>query len=47
MNFDLGQYAGIIWTAYAISAAALGGVTLWSVLAYRAAKAKLAALEKK
>ncbi len=44
MNFDMGPYAGVIWPAYGISAAALVGITAWSVMAYRAAKAKLAAL---
>jgi heme exporter protein D len=47
MNFDMGSYGAYIWPAYGISALALIGVTLWSVSAWRRAKAKLAALEKK
>lgn len=47
MNFDMSPYGAYIWPAYAVSALALGGMTLWVVLAWRRAKAKLAALEKK
>jgi heme exporter protein D len=47
MNFDMGAYAVYIWPAYGISALALIGATWWSVAAWRRAKAKLAALEKK
>jgi heme exporter protein CcmD len=47
MNFDLGPYAAYIWPAYAISVVALGGMTAWTVLGWRRAKARLAALEKK
>lgn len=47
MNFEMGQYGVYIWPAYAISALALGGLTLWAVIAWRRAKARLAALEKK
>ena len=47
MNFDMGQYGAYIWPAYAISAVALIGMTLWVVLAYTRAKAKLKALERK
>jgi heme exporter protein CcmD len=47
MNFDMGQYGAYIWPAYAVSALALGGCTLWSWLAWRRAKTKLAELEKK
>jgi heme exporter protein D len=46
MMFDLGPYAAYIWPAYALSALALGGITLWTVIASRRAKAKLAVLEK-
>ena len=46
MTFDLGPYAAYIWPAYAISAVALGGMTLWTWLAWRRAKARLAGLEK-
>ncbi|HET7086862.1 MAG TPA: heme exporter protein CcmD [Rhizomicrobium sp.] len=46
MNFDLGPYGVYIWPAYGITALALIGITLWCALAWRRAKAKLAALEK-
>jgi heme exporter protein CcmD len=42
----MGDYGVYIWPAYAVTAAALGGVTLWTMVAWRAAKAKLASLEK-
>jgi heme exporter protein CcmD len=45
MNFDMGQYGAYIWPAYAVSALALGGFTIWTVAAWRSAKSKLAALE--
>jgi len=47
MNFDMGAYSVYIWPAYGISALALIAVTLWTVLAWRRAKARLAALEKR
>ena len=47
MNFDMGEYGAYIWPAYAISAAALIGVTAWSLVAYARAKAKLKSLERK
>ncbi|HEY4076444.1 MAG TPA: heme exporter protein CcmD [Rhizomicrobium sp.] len=47
MNFDMGAYGAYIWPAYGISALALVGVTVWSAAAWRRAKARLAALEKK
>lgn len=46
MNFDMSPYGAYIWSAYALSAAALAGLTLWAVLAWRRAKARLKALEK-
>ena len=46
MIFDLGPYSEFIWPAYAISAAGIIGATLWTLLAWRKAKARLAALEK-
>ena len=45
MNFDMGAYAVYIWPAYGVSAAGLIGATLWTVLAWRRAKATLTALE--
>jgi heme exporter protein CcmD len=42
----MGTYGAYIWPAYGISALALGGITLWSWLRWRQAKAKLAVLEK-
>jgi heme exporter protein D len=42
----MGGYAAFIWPAYGISALALGGATVWTLAAWRRAKAKLAALEK-
>lgn len=47
LNFDMGAYGAYIWPAYAISAAALIGMTVWAVAAWRRARAKLSALEKK
>ena len=47
MNFDMGAYAVYIWPAYGISALAMAGATLWTLSAWRRAKAKLAALEKR
>ena len=47
MNFDLSPYGAYIWPAYIVSALALGGLTLWTILRWRAVKAKLAALESK
>ncbi len=46
MNFDLGPYGVYIWPAYAISAVALIGVMLWTVIGWYKAKAVLARLEK-
>lgn len=43
----MGGYAATIWPAYGISLLALAGATLWTVAAWRRAKARLAALEKK
>ncbi len=47
MNFDMGAYGIYIWPAYAVSAAALIGITLWSLIGWRRAKAALAKLEQK
>jgi len=45
MNFNMGEYGVYIWPAYGVSALALTGITLWTLLAWRRAKARLAALE--
>ena len=45
LNFDMGPYAVYIWPAYGVSVLVLGGVTLWTLLAWRRAKARLAAME--
>ena len=47
MNFDMGAYGAYIWPAYAISALAIIGATVWTLAAWRRAKARLAALETK
>lgn len=45
LNFHLGLYSDFIWPAYAVTALALGALTVWTALAFRAARKKLAALE--
>jgi len=47
ISFDMGAYGAYIWPAYGVSALALIGVTVWTVMAWRRAKARLAELEKK
>jgi heme exporter protein CcmD len=47
MNFDMGAYSVYIWPAYGISTLVLAGAALWTVTAWRRAKARLAALEKR
>ena len=47
LNFDMGTYAVYIWPAYGVSALALIGVALWTLLAWRRAKARLAQLEER
>lgn len=47
MNFDMGAYGVYIWPAYGVSAVAIAGAVVWTVVAWRRAKTKLAALEKK
>ena len=44
--FEMGDYGVFIWPAYAVTVVGLGGMTIWAWAAWRAAKAKLAALEK-
>ena len=44
-EFRYGPYAGYIWPAYGVTVLVLGGVTLWTLAAWRRAKARLAALE--
>ncbi len=46
MNFDMSPYGAFIWPAYGLTVVALGGLTLWTIARWRAAKAKLAALER-
>ena len=46
MNFDMGAYGVYIWPAYGVSALAIGGAIVWTLVSWRWAKAKLAALEK-
>lgn len=43
---DLGPFADFIWPAYGISALGLVLATLWTLTAWRKAKARLDALEK-
>jgi heme exporter protein CcmD len=47
VNFNMGAYGAYIWPAYGVSALALIGATVWTVAAWRRAKARLAELEKK
>ena len=47
MNFAFGAYGAYIWPAYGVSALAIVGATVWTLAAWRRAKAKLAALETK
>ena len=46
MSFDVAPYGAFIWPAYAVTVVALGGLIVWTLAKWRAAKAKLAALEK-
>ncbi len=45
MSFDMSPYGAFIWPAYGVCALALSVATIWTVAAWRRAKAKLAALE--
>jgi heme exporter protein CcmD len=47
VNFEMGAYGIYIWPAYGVSAVAIAGATVWTLAAWRKAKARLAALEKK
>jgi len=47
MNFDVSPYGAYIWPAYGITVIALGGLVVWTIARWHAAKARLAALEKK
>lgn len=47
MNFDMSPYGAYIWPAYGVTALALAGMVIWTVAAWRRAKARLAALEKR
>ncbi len=44
--FAMGGYAAFIWPAYGISALLLGAAAVFTVRAYRNARAQLATLEK-
>jgi heme exporter protein CcmD len=46
MNFDMGAYGVYIWPAYGISALAIAAAVVWTFVAWRRAKTKLAALDK-
>ena len=43
----MGGFGAYIWPAYGISVLALAGATVWTLAAWRRAKARLTALEKK
>ena len=45
--FAMGGYGAFIWPAYGVSALAIGGAIIWTLVSWRRAKARLAALEKK
>ncbi len=47
MNFDMAPYGAFIWPAYGVTVLMLGGLIVWTWSRWRAAKARLAALEKK
>jgi heme exporter protein D len=47
MSFDVSPYGAYIWPAYGLTVVALGGLIVWTIAQWRAANAKLAALEKK
>jgi heme exporter protein CcmD len=47
MNFDMGAYGAYIWPAYGVSVLGIGTAVMWTVAAWRKAKAKLASLEQK
>ncbi|MDC7684984.1 heme exporter protein CcmD [Asticcacaulis sp. BYS171W] len=45
MDFDFGKYAFYVWGCYGVSAVALIGLTVLSVVAHRDRAAKLKALQ--
>ncbi len=45
MSWEMGGYGAFIWPAYAVSALGLGGAILWTWMAWRGVKARLARLE--
>jgi heme exporter protein CcmD len=47
MNFDMGAYGMYIWPAYGVSALGIFIAVIWTVTAWRTAKAALAKLEQK
>ena len=44
--WNMGGYGAFIWPAYGVTVLALGTAIVWTVAAWRRAKAKLVALEK-
>jgi heme exporter protein CcmD len=47
MNFDVAPYGMYIWPAYGLSVLVLGAMIVWTLGKWRAARARLAALEAK
>ena len=45
--WDMGGYGAFIWPAYAVSAIGLIGAVIWTLKAYKDAKARLKALEER
>ena len=45
--WDMGEYAAYIWPSYGVSVVALVGMIVWTLRGWYAAKARLAALERK
>lgn len=44
--WSMGGYGAFIWPAYGVSVLGLGAAVLWTWVAWRRARARLAALEK-
>jgi heme exporter protein D len=41
----MGGYAAFVWPAYGVSVLAIGALIVWTILDYRSARRRLAALE--